>query len=245
MTNATAYFHRNGLACTTPVWTAGKTTYTLVSKYCSRCGGKGGAEHWKHTGFTCFKCGGTGGHYKTDEAVYTAQALATMNDRADAKAAKKAAQITAKAEAAKAAFESQYADLVALVATLKNPSDFIDNVFEQGIKKGALTDRQIEAVKVAVERGTKKATEAGSSQHVGQIGDRLTLPLTVVFVTSYDTAFGTCFVTILNDIEKNVLVYKGNKTLGGKGDQITVTSTIKEHGERDGVKQTIISRPKL
>jgi len=117
-------------------------------------------------------------------------------------------------------------------------------VFEQGVKKGVLSDRQIEAVKVAVERGTKKATEAGSSQHVGQIGDRLTLPLTVAFVTSYDTVFGTCFVTILNDIEGNVLVYKGNKTLGGKGDQITVTSTIKEHGERNGEKQTIISRPK-
>ena len=169
---ATAYFHRNGLACTTPVWTSGKSTYTLVSKHCARCGGQGNAEQWKHTGYTCYACAGTGGHYKAEATVYTTEALATLNDRADAKAAKKAAQITAKADAAKAAFETTYADLVALVATLKTPSDFINNVFEQGVKKGVLTERQIEAVKVAVERGTKKATEAGVSQHVGQIGER-------------------------------------------------------------------------
>jgi predicted peroxiredoxin len=238
------FFHRNGNTCQTTVFVDGKKHYTLVSKHCSRCGGQGNAEQWKHTGYTCYKCGGTGGHYKAEATVYTAEALATLNDRADAKAAKKAAQITAKTDAAKAAFETTYADLVALVATLKTPSDFIANVFEQGVKKGVLSERQIEAVKVAVERGTKKATEAGVSQHVGQIGDRLTLPLTVAFVTSYDTVFGTCFVTILNDIEGNVLVYKGNKTLAPKGEKTTVTATIKEHGDRDGVKQTIISRPK-
>jgi len=28
---------------------------------CHRCGGAGGAEKWRHTGYTCFQCGGAGG----------------------------------------------------------------------------------------------------------------------------------------------------------------------------------------
>ena len=27
---------------------------------CDRCGGQGGSEAWKYTGFTCYKCGGSG-----------------------------------------------------------------------------------------------------------------------------------------------------------------------------------------
>ena len=27
---------------------------------CDRCGGQGGSESWKYTGFTCYKCNGTG-----------------------------------------------------------------------------------------------------------------------------------------------------------------------------------------
>lgn len=30
-----------------------------------------------------------------------------------------------------------------------------------------------------------------------------------------------------------------------KGQRVTLKATVKEHGERDGVKQTIISRPKV
>lgn len=31
---------------------------------CDRCGGRGGSDAWKYTGYTCYKCGGTGRVYK-------------------------------------------------------------------------------------------------------------------------------------------------------------------------------------
>ena len=31
-----------------------------VLKICGRCGGAGGSERWRHTGWTCFECGGKG-----------------------------------------------------------------------------------------------------------------------------------------------------------------------------------------
>lgn len=52
------------------------------------------------------------------------------------------------------------------------------------------------------------------------------------------------------------MVYKGSKNLSGywttdgewkieEGREVNVVATIKEHGVRDGVKQTIVCRPKV
>lgn len=38
---------------------AGKPVTTITRK-CGRCGGAGGADQWKATGWTCFQCGGSG-----------------------------------------------------------------------------------------------------------------------------------------------------------------------------------------
>jgi hypothetical protein len=57
----------------------------------------------------------------------------------------------------------------------------------------------------------------------------------------------------MEDADKNVVIYKGTSdAVGwslegqprGKGDSLTITATVKEHGVREGVKQTIIQRPK-
>jgi hypothetical protein len=50
--------------------------------------------------------------------------------------------------------------------------------------------------------------------------------------------------TLLKDKEDNVFVYFG-KFLCEKGREILVKATVKRHQERDGVKQTAISRPAL
>ena len=47
------------------------------------------------------------------------------------------------------------------------------------------------------------------------------------------------------DADGNVVVYKGSTTVGEKGETVTLKATIKDHGEREGVNQTIIARPKV
>ena len=120
---------------------------------------------------------------------------------------------------------------------------------------GGLTDKQAAAVRnVIAKREERKAEYRArdlASQHIGTVGERRDFTLTVSFVTDFQTQFGITNVFGLRDADGNIVIYKGSSALYNadhqfavKGDTVTVKATIKEHGERDGVKQTIIARPK-
>ena len=81
----------------------------------------------------------------------------------------------------------------------------------------------------------------------------MTLTLTIGHIVVLDGAYGTSFIYIMEDADKNVVIYKGNSdavgwtsegTVRSKGDTLTITATVKDHGVRNGVKQTVIQRPK-
>jgi hypothetical protein len=116
---------------------------------------------------------------------------------------------------------------------------------------GGLSDKQTDIVRKALanqerfatERKAKYAAQDASSQHIGTVGKRENLTLTVQWVKYFEGAFGATYVHGLKDATGNVVIYKGSKCLGEKGATVTVKATVKEHGERDGVKQTIIARP--
>lgn len=93
-------------------------------------------------------------------------------------------------------------------------------------------------------RAAAKEAKAASAKHIGVVGERRQFDLTIKFTTDYETDFGVTFVHVMEDADGNVVVYKGSKSLGNKDDAISIKATVKEHGERDGIAQTIISRPK-
>ncbi|MAO24649.1 MAG: hypothetical protein CMJ25_28205 [Phycisphaerae bacterium] len=112
---------------------------------------------------------------------------------------------------------------------------------------GGLTDNQTGAVRKIMaqnaERAAMWAAEDASSAHVGIVGERQAFELTVKHVVDLDGMYGTLFINICHDVDKNVVVYKGAQCWGSKGATVTCMAKIKEHGNRDGVKQTIIQRP--
>jgi hypothetical protein len=116
---------------------------------------------------------------------------------------------------------------------------------------GGLSDKQTEIVRNALarqevfvaQRKTKFAAADANSQHIGTVGERTTFELTLNWVKYFEGAFGATYIHGLKDAAGNVVIYKGSKCLGEKGATVKVKATIKEHGERDGVKQTVISRP--
>jgi len=112
---------------------------------------------------------------------------------------------------------------------------------------GGLTDNQAGAVRKIMaknaERAAVWAVEDANSAHVGTVGDRQAFELTVKHVVVLDGMYGTSFINICHDADKNVVVYKGSQCWGAKGGTVTCMAKIKEHGDRDGVKQTIIQRP--
>jgi hypothetical protein len=78
------------------------------------------------------------------------------------------------------------------------------------------------------------------------VGQKVTLTLTVVHIVVLDGAYGTNYIHICEDADQNVVIYKGKAIdFPLKGETATVTAVVKEHGVREGVKQTVIQRPKV
>ena len=117
---------------------------------------------------------------------------------------------------------------------------------------GRLTKGQEQAVLRMIEqaheriaaREAAKAEKAATAKHIGTVGERRDFDLTIKFMASFETQFGLTVVHVMEDADANVVVYKGSKQIGDKGAQIKIKATIKDHDYRDGVAQTIISRPK-
>lgn len=85
----------------------------------------------------------------------------------------------------------------------------------------------------------------GGSDHVGVIGDRHQFRVVIRFVKGFESMYGMTFIHVMDDAQGNVIVYKGSKELGAKGQNLSLVATVAEHGEREGIKQTIIKRPKI
>lgn len=135
---------------------------------------------------------------------------------------------------------------------------------------GALTEKQEAAVLGMIEKAQERidgraaahAAEAAASNHVGEVGKRQNFEATIAFITSFEGNFGYVYITGMKDDAGNVLIYKGSNPMRqmgvvedqwghkiaepvccAKGDRVSFKATIKAHGERDGVKQTMLSRP--
>lgn len=120
---------------------------------------------------------------------------------------------------------------------------------------GKLSPAQCDAVRKIIakqaerrlEWDNKQAALNAARQHLGAVGDKITLTLTLKKVIAIDTMYGTSFIHILEDASRNVVIYKGNSQAlynVNEGDTVTLAAVVKEHGVRDGVKQTVIARPK-
>lgn len=129
--------------------------------------------------------------------------------------------------------------------------DFFSKMADTLVEWGALTEKQTDAVigmidraeKRIAEREAAKAEQAATCHHIGTVGERREISGTIYFVTGYDTQFGYTTVTGIKDEAGNIIIQKG-VPVGEKGEQVRLKATIKEHAVRDGIAQTIISRPK-
>lgn len=102
-----------------------------------------------------------------------------------------------------------------------------------------------ERIAQAAENKAKYAELDAKSQYIGQVKDRIVIDVTVTFKTYFEGAFGYVDISVLRDADGNVFVHKGTAGAWDKGDKIKLKATIKGHAERNGVKQTLITRPKI
>lgn len=81
------------------------------------------------------------------------------------------------------------------------------------------------------------------SDYVGVIGKRQNFKIVVDFVTSFESVYGTAFITKGKDSDGNIIVYFGSADLGRVGDAVEFSASVKKHDEYQGDKQTTIKRP--
>lgn len=110
-------------------------------------------------------------------------------------------------------------------------------------KQAAFLGKLLAQIPAREAQKAERAAVNANSKHVGTVGARATWHVRVEWVKSFDSQFGTTFIHGLRDADGNVVIYKGSRQLADKGQHVGFVATIKEHGERDGVKQTVVARP--
>lgn len=133
--------------------------------------------------------------------------------------------------------------------------DFYTKMRDSVLEWGGLTEGQTNAVLAMIARGEARVAErakaraearqadADKSGWVGTVGERRDFSLTIRMIVEIEGQYGYSYLHIMHDTDGNVVVYKGTKVLGDKGEAVSVKATVKEHDVRDGVKQTKIARP--
>lgn len=101
--------------------------------------------------------------------------------------------------------------------------------------------------KLKPETDVQKAVEAliyeeGSSEYVGNIGERLELTLTVTRAIELENNFGHSMMHIMEDDCGNVYVWTTASKSWPEGAVKTVRGTIKDHRTYKNTKQTVLTR---
>lgn len=114
--------------------------------------------------------------------------------------------------------------------------------------------KYLEQVKIRAEREAAKDTERHTSDYVGEIGKRIDVAIAdMKLATSWETQWGMTWLYKFTDTDGNVLVWFASSPMGrfnanGIYEDIThvdrIKATVKDHTERDGIKQTVITRCK-
>lgn len=243
----------------------GKPFITRVP-LCGRCGGKGGGDQWKFTGWTCYACGGSKYGAAVRDRLYTQEKIGKMNAAAAKRAEKKAAEKAERArllEAGRAAeregFAARNKEYFDNAIAVCGETGFVAEIIATAKHLANLTENQRAAIDKAVAETQRKA----AAQYVGEIGERRTFNCTMQKVLVWQNTFGyrtvTSYCQIMRDENGNTIKYVGTTILGGfhfEGDRdyrypvmdaevIQFAATVKEHEDYKGDKQTVVARPKV
>lgn len=238
------------------------------ARRCGRCGGQGGADQWKHTGWTCYKCGGNGTDGVEYLPLYTAEKLAKLNAtkaKADAKRAAARAAKEAKREAEAAAGRDariqaltsgtapEGAIYVAILAELElTADDFLADIAKSLEDGRSLSERQDETVRRTLDRKRRRrelaAKQASGARHIGTVGERVEISgeVLVSVVIGQGFAYNRYreLVKIMTD-DGAIVIWFTETGAPQRGTRVTGKATVKDHSEREGVPQTIITRPRF
>jgi len=251
----TQFYFRDGVALTdeqnAKVRPGARGTSGCITTYspCNRCGGRGGADAWKFTGYTCYRCGGHNSmtHEIRAPRVFTAERLIQVQDAADKKeakalAAKEVAMVKARQEWQ--TWAEPHADLIkAILAATGN--SFLANLSVQLAAFKMLSDKQVEAAAGSIERTEMRKAEGAASEYVGDIKERIEFEAYVIGVYGTDGMYGHTDIVKFKDGNGNLFTWFASDYVTVEhGDRMTIKGTIKKHEMYRDVKYTYLTRCK-
>lgn len=143
-----------------------------------------------------------------------------------------------------------------------NPNSFLGKMEESLHEWGSLTENQRNAVCKIIDQQAERQAEFDAeklkSNHIGTVGERMQFEAEVVFKVQLESGHGYStqdgativhypdyFYIVGMKSGDDMIIYKGTGELSNakKGDTVSFMAKVKEHGERDGQKQTIVQRP--
>lgn len=84
-----------------------------------------------------------------------------------------------------------------------------------------------------------------SSEYVGEIGQRLTVNVVEAkYITSWENMYGMTHLYKFMDADGNVYVWFASNMID-EAEVKSLKGTVKDHSERDGIKQTVLTRCKV
>ena len=115
-------------------------------------------------------------------------------------------------------------------------------------------EKYIKRIEEAKRRAEEKEALGANSEYVGTVGERTEFEVKEVkLLTSWESQYGITYLYRFIDKNDNVLIWFASTSLGKWVDGEwhdaenveRIKATVKDHSERDGVKQTIITRVKV
>lgn len=212
---------------------------------CDRCGGAGRSEAWRDTGLTCYKCGGSGRMIKRT-LEYTPEHEAELMAQRKAKAEKRAAEQEAEIARREALRLAEEIDECHRKALIENER------FDQR-KAEAEHSEWMGQIKKKL---TVRIVSHKTIQYEVQYGYYPTLKNIHIMkdaegnVYKWSTENG---LEYLEEVDSESKHYYMSDEDGHKWDYhfieddeaFTITGTVKEHTEYEGVKQTVLTRCKV
>lgn len=109
-------------------------------------------------------------------------------------------------------------------------------------------NRHIEKVAAYEKKQNAIEAEKRCSEYVGEVGQRVTINCkTFDCVSSWETRFGVTFLYKFTDANDNVYIWYASKCVDSDSSKAvsSITGTVKDHSEYNGLKQTVLTRCKV
>lgn len=238
-----------------------------VREFCKRCGGTGEYSFNLMDGTVCYGCGGRALGATTTEADIIRKAV--NREKARARAAAKAEKAAAEARSVLATWEAQNADLVAALIPHRSRVDdegytdfdwrpvnnFLTSLADQA-KYRPLSPKQVEAAHAALARQAgwdaekaQKTAQQAAAGHYGTVGGKVNVTVEIVATKFFPGEWNrsnSTLVTMKTDEGHTLKTFSSGEfgMEAEKGQRVTITGTVKAHGDYNGLPETTLIRVK-